>query len=216
MMRRLLVVTALLWCRCGEARKKTTKDWNSIDFDAVGKDWEDGDEADELKTEHQFYEEALARRRSAASGQPGGIDLNNLQGMSADEIQRKFAHQQSNAGSAMIFITLVETQADGSPWDEAAENQEAGLITALMKTGGINLSAYRIDPRRLLVTTTYGWYGQDIIDFLIAHKTVMKVTWDSVDYENPDAVQADIPDFVPEKKPPAKKKRKKKRAKADL
>ena len=84
-----------------------------------------------------------------------------------------------------------------------------------MKTGGINLSAYRIDPRRLLVTTTYGWYGQDVIDFLLTRETVMKVTWDNVDYENPDAVQDDIPDYV-KPKAPKKKKKKAKKKKVDL
>jgi hypothetical protein len=212
MARRLCLV--LLFASVG-AVKKTTKDWSKIDFDAVENEWKEGDEADELKSEHEFYEEALARRRANAPSGPGGIDLEALQGMSPEAVQAKLAHQQSNAGSAMIFITLITNQADGTPWDEAAENKEAGLISALMKTGGINLSAYRIDPRRLLVTTTYGWYGQDVIDFLLTRETVMKVTWDNVDYENPDAVQDDIPDYVKPKAPKKKKKKAKKR-KADL
>ena len=128
------------------------------------------------------------------------------------------AHQQANTGAAMIFITLVEKQENGDDWNEAAENKQAGLITALMKTGGINLQAYRIDHRRLLVSTMTGWYGQDIVDFLITQTCVMKVTWDSVDYLNPDVEQADVPDYADlnPKKPPAKKKKKKKRKKADL
>ena len=53
------------------AVKKTTKDWSKIDFDAIESQWQDGDEADELKSEHEFYEEALARRRANAPSGPG-------------------------------------------------------------------------------------------------------------------------------------------------
>ena len=56
-----------------------------------------------------------------------------------------------------------------------------------------------------------GWYGQDVVDFLISQPAVMKATWDSQDYENPDVPQNDLPDHAPG--PPKAKRRKKKKKK---
>ena len=64
-----------------------------------------------------------------------------------------------------------------------------------------------------------GWYGQDVVDFLTSQPAVMKATWDSQDYENPDVPQNDVPDHAPEgaqKKRRKKKKRKAKGVAADL
>jgi len=90
---------------------------------------------------------------------------------------------------AMIFATLAKTQASGAPWTEEAETEIAGQYTALLQSGGLKVSVYRIDPRRLLVTMQTGWYGEDVIEFLTAQPAVMKATWDSIDYENPDVEQ---------------------------
>jgi len=201
----------------GRRKKRSGKDWGSIDFEKMEKEWESNDEADELKTEHQFFEEAINRRKEAANGGASGIDLEAMRGMDAASIKAKLAHTQADTGAAMIFITLAPLQVDGSEWDLDAENKQAGLLSALLKTGGINLNAYRIDPRRLLVSTMTGWYGQDIVDFLLTQACVMKVTWDSVDYENADVEQVDIPDFKPAAAPKKRrKKKKKKKATSDL
>ena len=47
-------------------KKRASKDWSKVDLDAVGREWESGDEADELKTESQVYEEMIERRRAAS------------------------------------------------------------------------------------------------------------------------------------------------------
>ena len=54
-------------------KKRASKDWSKVDLDAVGREWESGDEADELKTESQVYEEMIERRR-AASEDGGWMD----------------------------------------------------------------------------------------------------------------------------------------------
>ena len=47
-------------------KKRASKDWSKVDLDAVGREWESGDEADELKTESMVYEEMIERRRAAS------------------------------------------------------------------------------------------------------------------------------------------------------
>ena len=149
---------------------------------------------------------------------PGGDgpDFEKLKGLAAADVQKKLAHQQSNAGAAMIFVTLAETQRDGTPWDEEAENKQAGMFTSLLRTGSIAVQGYRIGSRRLLLSTMKGWYGQDVVDFLIERPEVMKATWDSVDYENPNVPQNDVPDFDDKPKAAPKKRRRKKRRKKEL
>ena len=79
-MRRELVLLWLVGCaRSDDAttkkkKKRASKDWSKVDLDAVGREWESGDEADELKTESQVYEEMIERRR-AASEDGGWMDL---------------------------------------------------------------------------------------------------------------------------------------------
>ena len=80
------------------------------------------------------------------------------------------AHQQSDTGAAMLFVTLTDKQMTGAnkgdAWSEKAEQQFAGILTALLKTGGLNVQAYRIGERKLLLSTMTGWYGRDVVDFL--------------------------------------------------
>ena len=52
----------------------------------------------------------------------------------------------------------------GDAWSEKSEQQFAGILTALLKTGGLNVQAYRIGERKLLLSTMTGWYGRDVID----------------------------------------------------
>ncbi|KAJ8599665.1 hypothetical protein CTAYLR_005416 [Chrysophaeum taylorii] len=179
------------------------KDWKSIDLEKVAEEWAQSDEAEELETEHDAYEKEVNRRKAAMGG--GGLDLESLKKMKPDDIKSRFAHQQSNAGMAMIFVTLSEYN-DGEPWTTEAEDKIAGVFTALLQTGGLKVSAYRIDPRRLLVTMQTGWYGRDVIDFMLTQPKVMKCTWDNTDYVNPDVPQVEPPPREQKPHPPPKKK----------
>lgn len=201
-------------------RKRAGKDWSKVDLDAVDREWEGGDEADELKTESQFYEETVERRRDASEG--GWMDPATLTRMDPKIVTRQLAHQQSETGAAMIFVALTEKQMTGANkgdgWHEKAEQQFAGIVTALLKTGGLNVQAYRIGERKLLLSTMTGWYGKDVVEFLVEQPSVMKVTWDSVDTLNPNAAQTPDPEGGPapaKPKPPRRKKCRRKKKKAD-
>ena len=98
-MRRELV---LLWWLVGCARsddattkkkkKRASKDWSKVDLDAVGREWESGDEADELKTESQVYEEMIERRR-AASEDGGWMDPAQITKLDPKKLTDQMAHQ---------------------------------------------------------------------------------------------------------------------------
>ena len=125
-------------------------------MDAVGREWESGDEADELKTESQVYEEMIERRR-AASEDGGWMDPAQITKLDPKKLTEQMAHQQSDTGAAMLFVTLTDKQMTGAnkgdAWSEKAEQQFAGILTALLKTGGLNVQAYRIGERKLLLST---------------------------------------------------------------
>ena len=196
-------------------KKRASKDWSKVDLDAVGREWESGDEADELKTESQVYEEMIERRR-AASEDGGWMDPAQITKLDPKKLTDQMAHQQSDTGAAMLFVTLTDKQMTGAnkgdAWSEKAEQQFAGILTALLKTGGLNVQAYRIGERKLLLSTMTGWYGRDVVDFLTEQPSVMKVTWDSVDYLNEAAEQTPEPEGGPApgkpKAPPVRRKKK--------
>ena len=157
-------------------KKRASKDWSKVDLDAVGREWESGDEADELKTESQVYEEMIERRR-AASEDGGWMDPAQITKLDPKKLTEQMAHQQSDTGAAMLFVTLTDKQMTGAnkgdAWSEKAEQQFAGILTALLKTGGLNVQAYRIGERKLLLSTMTGWYGRDVVEFLTEQPSVM-------------------------------------------
>ncbi len=154
-------------------KKRASKDWSKVDLDAVGREWESGDEADELKTESQVYEEMIERRR-AASEDGGWMDPAQITKLDPKKLTEQMAHQQSDTGAAMLFVTLTDKQMTGAnkgdAWSEKAEQQFAGILTALLKTGGLNVQAYRIGERKLLLSTMTGWYGRDVVEFCVEIK----------------------------------------------
>mmetsp|Transcript_32363 Transcript_32363/g.103189 ORF Transcript_32363/g.103189 Transcript_32363/m.103189 type:complete len:234 (-) Transcript_32363:1059-1760(-) len=192
--------------------KKTAADWAKLNEKDLEESWKSGDEETELKTEHDAYEEMLTRRK-AQSG--GGLTMEMLQNgnLKPDKVAQAMAHGQSNAGMAMIFAALAKTQPGGKEWTEADETKLAGQFTALLQTGGLKVSAYRVESRKLLVTMQTGWYGADVKDFLLSRPEVMKVTWDSIDYRNPDVEQDpedDEPPRATKAAAPSQKKKKRK------
>lgn len=207
-MNRHAAVVLLLLGLVRETRGKLkTKDWSNLDLEKINEEWRDGDDPEDLLTERQLYEREVERRKAEF----GNIDEETLQTMDPEALQEKFKHQQSATGMAMIFVTLAEFQENGKEWNQQAEDDLAGKFTALLQTGGLSVVCYRIDPRRLLITSQTGWYGEEIKDFLLSQPTVMKIGWDNTDYENPDVEQVDPPAREKKKKSPTKKKRRKKK-----
>lgn len=192
--------------------KRSSKDWGELDMEKIDKEWADGDDAEELRTERQIYEEEVDRRKKDMNN----MDLDKLQAMNPDDLKTRFAHQQSQSGMAMMFVTLTaidpETKAE---WTQPNEEKLASRFTALLQTGGLKVSVYRIDPRRLLLTMQSGWYGADAKNFLVEQPAVMKVTWDSVDYLNENVEQIELPE-APAKKKATPKRKKKAKKKEDL
>ncbi|KAJ1453614.1 hypothetical protein M885DRAFT_618816 [Pelagophyceae sp. CCMP2097] len=184
---------------------RSAKDWAKLDVDKADEDLRRGDDAEELRTESEEFERKLEARRAAGAPE---LDLDALGSMSPSEIKAKLSHQKSDAGMAMIFVTL-DVAFEGAAWTEAQETAEAARLQALLQSGGTKVSIYRIDPRRLLVTQQLGWYGDDVKDFLLAQPTVMKVTWDSIDYENAAVAQVEtVEELAAAEKREAQKRRK--------
>ena len=139
-MRRELVLLWLVGCaRSDDAttkkrKKRASKDWSKVDLDAVGREWESGDAADELKTESQVYEEMIERRR-AASEDGGWMDPAQITKLDPKKLTDQMAHQQSDTGAAMLFVTLTDKQMTGAnkgdAWSEKSEQQFAGICVEI-------------------------------------------------------------------------------------
>eukprot|EP00633_Aureoumbra_lagunensis_P000754 CAMPEP_0197293400 /NCGR_PEP_ID=MMETSP0890-20130614/28290_1 /TAXON_ID=44058 ORGANISM="Aureoumbra lagunensis, Strain CCMP1510" /NCGR_SAMPLE_ID=MMETSP0890 /ASSEMBLY_ACC=CAM_ASM_000533 /LENGTH=222 /DNA_ID=CAMNT_0042768095 /DNA_START=238 /DNA_END=906 /DNA_ORIENTATION=+ len=203
---RLLFAVFLVVEFVHEVECRSAKEWAALSEKELEEMWKQGDEEDELKSEADIYQEMIEKRKKNG----GMIDISQIEKMKPDQVQAKMRHAQSETGMAMIFVTLSAYQEDGTPWTEADEQKIAAKFAALLQTGGLKINSYRIDPRRLLVTMQTGWYGADVKDFLLEQPTVMKITWDSVDYLNPNVKQVEVSSHNSINKKENKKKKKKK------
>ena len=157
------------------AKKKSMKDWSSIDFDKVEEDWQGGDSEMELTTEDEKLYNEMENRREQTLDADGPLDPEAVR------------HQESNAGPAMMFIELRKKD---SGYGETELVDLGGVWRDLLFSGGLDVKFYNIEENRMLVSLQKGWDSNDVKDFLLEQKEVAKVTWDSIDY-TPDDPEKD-------------------------
>ncbi|CAM9280036.1 unnamed protein product [Laminaria digitata] len=171
--------------------KRTAKDWGKMDLDDLEKQWEDGDDLEELKTEQQAKFERLEKRRKEAEASAGTFDPSMLNKMDAAEIGAMAAGQKDAAGPAMLFAQVgwgVEGSGPGGEDGELSKEETDGIggrLQHLAQLGGLELEVYTIGDGSVLVSTQKGWEGKEILDFLLSRPEVSKVTWNSKDFLPP-------------------------------
>ncbi|CAM9293165.1 unnamed protein product, partial [Phaeothamnion confervicola] len=164
--------------------KRSTRDWDLVDFDKLEEEWQEGDDEAELKTESQLMFDRLERRKKQyvqASAQP--LDPQALAKMGPKAMQRFLASQKDAAGPTMMFVKLRATDAAMSP---TAEKEDAERVATMYRemalVGGLEVTPYYVQERTLLVSMQKGWEGQEALDFLLSRLEVDKVTWNNQDF----------------------------------
>ncbi|CBN77894.1 hypothetical protein Esi_0077_0066 [Ectocarpus siliculosus] len=173
--------------------KRSAKDWSKMDLNELEKQWEDGDEDEELKTEEQAKFENLERRRKQAQANAGKFDPSSLGSMTAAQVGAMAAGQKDATGPTMLFAQvrsggLGETGGSGDNGGSISKEETekvGGRLQQLAQLGSLEVSVYALDAGSVLVSSQRGWEGQQILDFLLSRPEVSKVTWNSRDFYPP-------------------------------
>ena len=126
--------------------KKSTKEWDSMDWKAVEKEWEAGDESPELLSDGQ----ERFRRIQEKSEKMRELPLHEAQKLHAsnagtnhvgkDGIDSRMSAAQHKAATSgrpsMMFVSLNTAKDDGTPWTKADTDDVAGRWKELLSTGG--------------------------------------------------------------------------------
>ncbi|CAM9886649.1 unnamed protein product [Scytosiphon promiscuus] len=189
----LLVAMILSVSQSACEAKRAAKDWSKMNLEDLEKQWEGGDDDEELRTEQQIKFEKLERRRKEAQANAGKFDPRSFASMDATEIGAFAAGQKDVAGPIMLFAQVGSGESremkDVGSRDESVSKEETENIGSrfqqLAQLGSLDVSVYTIDSGSLLVSSQRGWEGKEILDFLLSRPEVSKVTWNSQDFFPP-------------------------------
>ncbi|CAM9829674.1 unnamed protein product [Ascophyllum nodosum] len=156
-----------------------------MNFDALEKEWEEGDDEEDLKTESQLEFERLERRRKEAAAASGSLDPSALNEMDAAEIEALAAGQKDVMGPTMMFATVESGLGEAGNPERVGATLTKEDTNGLALLGGLEVSVYAIEAGSVLVSTQRGWEGKKILDFLLSRSEVTKVTWNSKDFLPP-------------------------------
>ena len=96
---------------CAAAPPRPASKWNSLNFDAVERELEEGDDPEMLQTEDARAFELMNRRKEAPLEAPAGSNV---------APGEEFQHVQASSGPTMIFATLNKRQPGGLKWNKTA------------------------------------------------------------------------------------------------
>lgn len=180
-------------------RKKTSSEWRSVEWDNVEKDWEEGDDSIELRTEDQEEFDRLQARRDELDRLGATEDLMNDPDAAI--------HHSSRAGPTMMFAKIQTKGPDDEIVIERKDVEEMGQMWSdKLFIGGVKVTTYTIEDDTVLVTLQHGWNGMDLLEFLVTQPKVIDVTWDGKAYD----VEA-LTEMKRRRRRMKRKKRKKKR-----
>ncbi|CAM9920441.1 unnamed protein product [Pylaiella littoralis] len=174
--------------------KRATKDWSKMDLDDLAKQWEDGDDEEELKTEEQAKFEKLERRRKKAKASTGKLDPSTFGSMNAAQIGAMAAGQRDTAGPTMLFVQiesagLGEADGGGGGGDEPISKEQTEAVSErfvhMAQIGSLDVDVYTLEAGSILVSSQRGWEGKEILNFLLSRPEVSKVTWNSQEFFPP-------------------------------
>ena len=164
-------------------KTKGAKDWKKVNLDSVEKDWEDGDEEDELENEYERL------KRIQQSKMPR-IDPNDPKSMQDLMKKDQFA-MAGGGGGSMIFVDLKPKMLSGSDWNKQEVDNLAAKWAHLIRTGSLAATVYNIDERQILFNVERAWMTKDVMKFISMQPEVESFTlqnkkYTAADFEDDD------------------------------
>ena len=175
----------------GEVKKevkknnKKKKNWSTIDFNAIEKEWEGGDDERELEQE---FELDRKQREKRAKKMP----------KSKEEAIRQAKKDplglNMGSGGTMMFAKLRKQQKKGVDWTNKAVDKVAGKWSSLLRSAAFDVKVVNIGAQggedtevgTLLLSVDKAWNTYDVVKFVLKQKITDKVTVNSKEYRLKD------------------------------
>lgn len=142
------------------AAKKQKTDWGKINWEALEREWEEGDDEQELKSEQEIQFEKLEMEKREYENQ--ALDMSTLVGLTKDQARLRTTAFKDRSGPALMFVTISEKFSTKEDIDHIATR-----IRSIAFSGGLHFSASLIDASAFLINTQKGWEGEAIVTLLL-------------------------------------------------
>lgn len=172
-----------------KTKKKSSKDWNKVKFSDLEKEWEDGDEDEELENEYERSERIMARKQKEnerkLKKRVPNFDPNNP-GSVAEALNKNpdlasvMGGSAGGSGVQMWFVELHLLQQvgpnKGKPWTKNELDKLSSQWAELLKTAHMSTNMYNLgkpEKPTLLVSINKAWDAPQVLRF-VAHRPETK------------------------------------------
>ena len=141
--------------------KKVGSDkWKAVKVDDIEKDWENGDEEDELETEHDRLERLRALKRPK-------FDINDKESLKRAYKQdpSTFGTGEGAAGTSLVFVYMGNDPKTKQPRTEKNVRDVAKRWTTMLQSGGLLVELYHPKDSTIITHVTRGWLTKEVMKF---------------------------------------------------
>jgi hypothetical protein len=159
------------------AKKKEKQDWNKL-LNDVEKDWEKGDEQEELEYEFE------TNRKIHQSKLPK-IDMNDGAAIMEAYKKNPLMYSGGGGGQAMIFVDLKKN----NPLSKTELDKLAGKWSALLRSASVPTTCYNLGENSVMVSVEKSWLANDVLKFLAKQPEVESFNANSKTYYPKDFLE---------------------------
>jgi Chaperone for wingless signalling and trafficking of LDL receptor len=157
-------------------KKKSQKDWARTDFNALDKEWEGGDDEEELEQEYELSRKA--REKTLKQKNEGLTEM----------LKKDPLALNMGTGGSMMFAKLHKS----ANLTTKEINKLAAKWTTMLRSSGVNAQIVNVggdeEQGTLLLSVDKVWYTSDIVTFVLRQKECEKIT-----INNRDLTIKDLP-----------------------
>lgn len=152
-------------------RKVGSDKWKAIKIDDIEKNWEEGDEEEELESEHARLERIRSQKRPK-------FDINDKESLKRAYKQdpSTFGTGEGAAGTSMIFVDIKKDRKTGKPKSEKEVRTLASRWTSMLQAGGLLVQLYHPGDSTILFHVERGWLTKDVMKFVSEQREVESFT----------------------------------------
>ena len=164
--------------------KKSQKNWAKVDYNALEKEWENGDDERELEHEYEISRKIQEKKRK--------------KGPSSASEALKMAkkdpfHLNSGSGGTLMFAKLRKRKGKAD-WTNKEVDKVASRWSSMLRSAGTDVKVVNIGAQggadtetgTLLLSVEKAWWTSDVVTFTLKQKETEKVTVNGNDYTKKD------------------------------
>eukprot|EP00596_Hydrurales_sp_CCMP1899_P009565 CAMPEP_0119052194 /NCGR_PEP_ID=MMETSP1177-20130426/73578_1 /TAXON_ID=2985 /ORGANISM="Ochromonas sp, Strain CCMP1899" /LENGTH=166 /DNA_ID=CAMNT_0007031685 /DNA_START=18 /DNA_END=518 /DNA_ORIENTATION=- len=158
------------------------KDWSKVDYNAMDKSWEGGDDERELDHDFEISRKEMDKRAKKAKPQTD------------DDIRKMMKNDplgvNKGMGGSMMFCQLKPFEKKDVRWTKKTTDKLAGKWTSLLRSASYNVKVVDVghddQENTLLLSVDQGSLTYEVIKFALRQKETLKLTLNNRDYTKKD------------------------------